>query len=94
MQIDYQATKDPGETLDYTMDWSEWLRDGRVLSNSTWEIQSGLTQVAALSTSTTATVWLSGGTDGETYLVKNIVTTTGAHPLIGKRSISIAVQIR
>lgn len=70
-------TKDPNATLDYLVNWSTWL-NGDTISASTWAIPSGLTQpFSATNTTTTATVWLAGGTAGDTYSVVNHITTAG-----------------
>ena len=70
--------KDPDATLDYLIDWSDWLDDDTI-STSTWTVADGITQEAgATKTATTTTVWISGGTAGMSYAVTNhIVTTAG-----------------
>jgi hypothetical protein len=69
------VTKDPNAVLDYQFDWSDWLADGDTLSASTWTPASGITVDSSARTTTTATVWLSGGTAGQVYEVVNHVTT-------------------
>lgn len=64
--------------LDYVVDWSAWLFADDSIGSATWEVDQGLTQPATPSssfTTTTATIWLSGGVAGTTYLVKSIITT-------------------
>jgi hypothetical protein len=86
-----QFTKDPSATLDYTIDWSNWLGTDTI-STSTWTVPNGLTKESDSNTTTTATVWLSGGTVGEIYTVTNhIVTTSGRED---DRSIRIAMAQR
>lgn len=68
--------KDPNATKDYGIDWATWLA-GDTIQTSTWLVPAGLTNSNPSNTSTTTTVWLSGGTLGETYTVTNRVTTTG-----------------
>jgi hypothetical protein len=58
------------------VDWSAWLGDDTIES-STFEAPAGLTKVDEDSDGTTATVWLSGGTDTETYEVVNQIVTAG-----------------
>lgn len=60
--------------LDYQVDWSDWLI-GDTISASSWTVASGLTKDSDVHTSTSATVWLSGGTVGQTYEVVNTITT-------------------
>ncbi len=66
--------KDPDAILDYGCKWLEWL-DGDTISSSTWIVPSGLTEDSASHTTTTTTIWLSGGTAGQTYEVVNRITT-------------------
>jgi hypothetical protein len=80
------VTQDPGERLDYTIDWSApksrdnpegpWLVDGDTIATSTFDVPAGLTQDGESHDDTTATIWLMGGTVGERYAVTNHVVTT------------------
>lgn len=67
--------KDPDATLDYVIDWEEWLPDGDIVTASEWSVPDGITAAAHAYTDTTSTVWLSGGVVGETYFVENRITT-------------------
>lgn len=67
--------KDPDSVLDYQWNWSSWLGADTILS-STWIVQTGLVKTSQSNTTTTTTVWLSGGTLGQTYQVTNRITTT------------------
>jgi hypothetical protein len=69
--------KDPEARLDYQIDWSTWL-GADTISASTWSATSGITIDSDANTTTTATVWLSGGTLGQTYEVTNHITTAAA----------------
>ena len=72
-----QALKDEHATLDYSLDYSTWL-DGDTITSSAWLLPAGETSlVVATSTFTTtsATVWLSGGVLGKTYRVTNRIAT-------------------
>jgi len=68
-------TKDPNAILDYTIDWTRWLA-GDQLATSEWLVPTGLTKMADSKTASSATVWLSGGTAGQSYTVTNRITTT------------------
>ena len=73
-------TKDPDAVKDYTIDWSEWLEDiADTITSSSWEVDegSGLTIDSDSSTTTAATVWLSAGTEGTRYRVRNRIVTDG-----------------
>ena len=68
--------KDPNATKDYGIDWASFLA-GDTIQSSTWIVPAGLTSSNPSNTSTTTTVWLAGGTLGETYTVTNRVVTAG-----------------
>jgi hypothetical protein len=69
--------KDPNDILDYTINWATWLGSDTIAS-SIWSVPTGLTQVTASNSTTAATIWLSGGAAGSTYIVTNqIVTAAG-----------------
>lgn len=86
-------TKDPASVLDYTIDWgTNWLADAETISSSSWTVESGITQDSDSNTTTTATIWLSGGTAGSVYTVTNqIVTNSGR---TAERSLRIKVENR
>jgi len=70
--------KAPNDILDFEWDWSIWLPTGDTISSVTWTVMSGLTlesSPAASHTTNTATVWLGGGTAGNTYTVTCQITT-------------------
>lgn len=83
--------KDPASVLDYVWDWTSWLGDDTILS-STWTVPAGLTKTSQVNTSTTATVWLSGGTAGQSYAVTNRITTTQGRT--DERTMQIVVRDR
>jgi hypothetical protein len=83
-------TKTPEAVLDYSEDWSSWL-GADTLVTSTWEITpSGLTKESDSFTATTTTIWLSGGTLGGLYTVKNIIGTAGGRT--NSRAFEVAVM--
>ena len=67
-------TKDPNAVLDYSIDWTRWLA-GDQIATSQWIVPSGLTKMADSKTASSATVWLSGGSVGQSYTVTNRITT-------------------
>lgn len=84
--------KDPSAVLDYKWDWSTWLASGETISTSTVTVPAGITKDSQSNTTTTATVWLSGGTLGETYpIVNRVVTSQGR---TDERTIQINVRDR
>ena len=84
-------TKDPDAVLDYLIDWTRWLASDKI-ATSAWIVPSGLTNVGDSKAATTATVWLAGGTAGQSYTVTNRITTTGGRT--EDRSIIIRIEER
>ena len=75
-------TKDPEAVLDYGINWdaNDWLGTDTIKADgtgSTWTVPAGITKVTDSKTTTTTTIWLSGGTAGETYSVKDHIVTVG-----------------
>lgn len=67
-------TKDPDAVLDYVWDWAAWL-DGDTITSHDVTADTGLTVETSSATTTAVTVWLSGGTAGETYSVACTIDT-------------------
>ena len=67
--------KDPQAVLDYTFDWADWLPSGDTISSVAWEVSPGVTIASVSNTTTTATIWLSGGTEGQKASVRCRITT-------------------
>lgn len=83
--------KDPQAVLDYAIDWAAWLGDDTI-AESTWTAPAGITIDSSESSATAATVWVSGGTVGQTYrLTNHIVTAAGREE---DRTITLTVQER
>lgn len=83
--------KDPSATLDYTLNWKEWLGDDRI-SSVVWTVPAGIANAGVANSPTTTTIFLSGGTSGTSYSVYVTVTTTQGR--IEKRTIKINVLER
>lgn len=84
--------KDPKAVLDYAFDWTDWLADGETISSYVVEVETGLTEDSNGVLLGVVTVWLSGGTAGETYKVACTITTSEGR--IDERTIEIDVQNR
>jgi len=80
--------KDPGALLDYTVDWELWLSSDTIATSS-WSADTGITVVTSTNDTTSATVWLSGGTAGTVYDVVNRIVTAGGRT--DDRTITIIV---
>jgi len=83
--------KDPADVLDYSVNWTAWLGTDTITA-STWDVPTGITKVSDTHTTTAATIWVSGGDVGATYLLTNQVVTQGGRT--AERSITLAVEDR
>lgn len=89
----FNVIKDPDAYLDYTIDWSDWLVSGDTISSSVWAIagrDGALTTDANSNTTTTASIWLDGGTDTYKYFVTNSITTAAGRE--DDRTIQVTVR--
>ena len=80
------------EVLDYVMDYTKYLSNSGsdTISTSSWtEDSGGITIDSDTNTTKKATVWLSGGTDGNTYVVENTIVTAAGRTV--KRALNIHV---
>lgn len=68
--------KAPDDILDYVENWATWLGTDTI-ETSTWTVPTGITKDSDTFTSTTCTIWLSSGTAGRKYSIKNKITTAG-----------------
>ena len=93
--------KDPGSTLDYIVDWAEWLIGGDFIVSSSWSIEAIAGDAAPLVEvappggqpsfeALIARVWLAAGTRANTYTVTNGITTDQGR--VDERSIFIEVR--
>ena len=86
--------KDPNDVLDYSFDWSDRLDPGDSISSATISLATaaGLTINTQSYDTTTATVWLSGGTDGETAAVLCRIVTDDGRTMDWTASLAIVSQ--
>lgn len=87
--------KAPGATLDYTEDLSAYLNDIGdrldLLSHPpTWTLDAGIANAGQKFTSTTATIFISGGTDGVSYDISLDFTTLAGR--IDRRTFRLNVR--
>lgn len=82
---------DPDSTVDYEVDWSAELTamgDDTIVS-AEWVVPTGITLTDESNTTTTHTIWLTGGTLGASYTVTSRITTAGGR--IEDQSITLSV---
>ena len=88
-------TKSPAAELDYQLNWANpndsWLGSDTIAS-VIWEVDTGITLISSTNTTTTATIWIGGGTAGQTYGVRCTITTTGGRK--DTRSFRVIVKAR
>lgn len=69
-----QYTQEVADRLDYVMDWEDWLQ-GDTIAGVVWTIPAGLTKLSDSFGPVTTTVWLTGGQNGQSYIIACRVTT-------------------
>ena len=99
--------KDSNETLDYSLDWSRWLRTGESIISSTWYIDdadgvkttftapnivNGLQHFGATNSSNITTLTLAQGTVNKQYKLYCSVTLNTN--FVAERSITISIKER
>jgi hypothetical protein len=77
-------SKQPGEKLDYDIDFSEWLPIGDTIQSNTVSVEIApdntlvvTTPGVISSTGKVVKVWVEAGTSGLTYQVNIVATTVG-----------------
>lgn len=85
--------KDPNATLDYSFDWGPYLVPlGDTITLVEWVLSAGLTKVSQSNTTTTATVFVSGGVLDEVETLTCRITTAGGR--IDDRTIDLIMVAR
>jgi hypothetical protein len=86
--------KGPAEVLDYDLDWTARIRSDTIVS-SAWAFTSTDDSMAieqTLQSGASTKVWLSGGTLGRSYVLKNSIATAGGRDM--EQSVQILVRIK
>ena len=99
--------KDPDETLDYSIDWSRFLRSPATIQSVQWYIDdasgnkvafnpvtvvNGLQPVSVTTTSSVSTIYLGLGDNNKTYKLYCQMTDTQGRT--AERTVSISVKDR
>lgn len=82
----WKRRKDPDEVVHYGITWAnDMALINETITASQWFVASGTGLVIGPNpstfTTTATTVWLSGGTIGQTYIVTNRINTSGGQTL-------------
>lgn len=89
-------SQDPQAFLDYTVDWSQWVETSSAgavdtITTSSWTADPGITQGSSSWTSNSASLFITGGTPGNSYNIYNkIVTSQGRTDL---RTINVTIVV-
>jgi hypothetical protein len=89
----FEATKDPDSVEDFTINWAATLSEsspGDVISTSSWTANSDVTIDSDTNTTTTARVWVSGGTLHKYADLVNAIETSGGRTY--NRTITLKIQ--
>jgi hypothetical protein len=85
--------RDPRSKLPISVDWSAWLtRENTTIASSSWTSDPGVTLESPGFTTTLASVIVSGGTAGATYVIRNTITC--ANGIVDSRSIRVVTRDR
>jgi hypothetical protein len=95
-----QISKDPAAQLTYTLDWSEWLDQGDVISSVDWSVAARRNDPTPVTIVTSGKdgsniktyVELAGGQADKTYIVTAQITTDNG--LVDARSFRVLVESR
>lgn len=68
--------KQPADVLDYDIDLSDWIEAGDSIQSIAITAPTGITVDSTSIASPRVKIWISGGTDGETYKLSPRITTT------------------
>lgn len=92
MPVEFVYIKDPGATLDYSFDWTDWLGASETITATSWTVPAGLTKVSESRSDYISTCRISGGTLNTSYTVTCQITTNEGE--IDQRSLQLVVQDR
>lgn len=87
---------DPDEKLDFSVDFSDWLDAGILITGiPVWSISpTGPTLSGQVDTTTKSTIFVNGATLGVVYVLSCKATTDAATSQISERSITLRCETR
>jgi len=71
------VTMVPGETTDWSRDWTDKLEDGDTIATSVWDVPKGMTAGAESKSGPYTTQWVTSGDVGLFALVNEVTTSAG-----------------
>lgn len=92
--VDKTFLKDPHAVLDYMFDWKSenWLGVAETITARAVTVETGLTKDSDSEAGGIVTVWLSGGTAGQSYTVACKIDTSDSRT--DERTIQVKVEER
>lgn len=91
----FKKVKDPDATLDYEFDWTDWLTPlADTIASVEFVLSAGLTSISESNTTTTATIFVNGGVEGETETVTCRITTNSTPPRVDDRTLFLKISPR
>lgn len=81
--------KDPNGVLDYEFDWTQWLETGDTIASHVATVVGAVKNSSANST-TSVTVWVSGGTVGINATIACRITTTAGR--VDERTVTLRIR--
>ncbi len=87
---------DPDEKLDFSIDWSDWLDSGVLITGTpTWAISpTGPTLSDQVDTTTVSTIFVNGATLGVVYLLSCKIVTDAVTAQTAERTITLRCEQR
>lgn len=85
-------SKDPSSTIDYGVDWSGYISQGEIITDSEWQYGSGITGTIESNNDSETRVMLTGGVSGSLYTLTNRITTSAGR--VDERSMYILCEDR
>lgn len=82
----------PGETLDWSRDWTDVLEDGETIVTSVWDVPVGLTAGLAADTGTYTSQWVTAATLGE-YSLVNAMTSSAGRTWLRTLTVAVVAQL-
>lgn len=87
------VTKGPDAELDFAVDWTAWLINGDTIADVDWTVPAGLTVTKGPDVvGGKVTIWLEGGTRGQTYVTTCSIVT--AQERTDERALSVRIARR
>jgi len=96
-QGEYREKRE-GSIADFGLNWAPFLGSDTIqtVGGSSWEVPAGITEEsspAPSNTATTTSIWLSGGTAGQEYVLINTIQTVGGRTWVRPLRIKVVALL-